>query len=105
MKNLLLHILVSIPAFVYSQVGIGTTQPDTNAVLDVYSVSKGVLLPRLTKTQCKAIKNPPSGLIVYVIDAYVEYFYINGLCFPFFEGRLWIYTGRFWAEVSVIVKY
>jgi microcystin-dependent protein len=35
----------------YSQIAIGTTTPDANAVLTIVSTDKGVLLPRLTSAQ------------------------------------------------------
>lgn len=53
----------------YSQnVGIGTTTPNTKAVLDIQSTSKGILFPRLTTAQRNAITNPPNGLHVFNVD-------------------------------------
>ena len=49
-------------------VGIGTTTPDTSALLDVSSTTKGILLPRLTTTQVTAVATPADGLIVYDVD-------------------------------------
>ncbi|MCC3158737.1 H-type lectin domain-containing protein [Hymenobacter sp. 15J16-1T3B] len=48
-----------------TNVGIGTTTPDPSAALDVQSASQGVLIPRLTRTQRRAIANPKPGLMVY----------------------------------------
>jgi hypothetical protein len=50
------------------QVGINTTAPDASAQLDISSTTKGVLLPRLTKTQRDAIVTPAAGLMIYQID-------------------------------------
>lgn len=50
---------------VMPQVGIGTTSPDTSAVLDVYSEDKGFLVPRLTTAERDQINLPAEGLIVY----------------------------------------
>lgn len=47
-------------------VGLGTTTP--GAALDVTSITKGALLPRMTKTQRNAITAPPVGSIIYQID-------------------------------------
>lgn len=47
------------------QVGIGNSTPDTSALLEVKSTTKGILLPRMTTTQKNAIGTPASGLLVY----------------------------------------
>lgn len=52
----------------YAQVGIGTSDPDPSAILDISSNSKGFLLPRLYLHQRNAIENPAEGLIVYCKD-------------------------------------
>lgn len=62
-KFLLLFIL--LPFFGFSQVGINTANPDPSAILHVESTDKGVILPRLTKSQISAIPNPATGLMVF----------------------------------------
>lgn len=63
---LLLFIFAVIAVSVKSQsVGIGTTTPDASALLDVTSTTKGVLIPRMTKTDRLAIPAPAVGLMVY----------------------------------------
>lgn len=47
------------------QVGIGTTAPDSSAVLDLVSTERGFLLPRLTTAQRDLITNPATGLMIY----------------------------------------
>lgn len=59
----------------YGQVGVGTTQPDTSSVLDVYSTSKGVLLPRMNTTKINAISLPAEGLLVFNTDS--QHYQIN----------------------------
>ena len=54
---------------VSGSVGIGTSNPDTVAALDVSDTTKGVLFPRLTTLQLLAIDNPVDGLIAYVTDS------------------------------------
>ena len=50
----------------HAQVGIGTTNPNTAAALDVFSTSKAMLLPRLTTTQRNSsITSPVSGMVIY----------------------------------------
>lgn len=56
------HIMTLTPAL---QVGIGTSSPDSSALLDVSTTTKGLLPPRMTTTQKNAISTPAEGLIVY----------------------------------------
>lgn len=50
-------------------VGIGTTTPDPSAALDVQSATGGLLVPRLTRTQRRAIISPKPGLVVYQLGS------------------------------------
>ena len=54
-----------------TSVGIGTTTPDANAVLDITSTTKGVLFPRLTTAQQTTLAGMlgPSEVGMIVIDA------------------------------------
>lgn len=57
---------------------------DPSAMLDVKSIDKGILIPRLTKTQREAISSPANGLMVYDTN-YKSFFYYDGkswLSFP-----------------------
>lgn len=74
MKKLLLIFLL-IPIIGFTQVGIGTTSPDINAILDVSSTTKGFLTPRLTSVQRLAIGAPAQSLLVYDTDASLYYYY------------------------------
>lgn len=66
-------IMICAFAFLFSerltgQVGINTTTPDTNAVLDVVSTTKGVLIPRvaLSATNLAApMSSHVAGMIIY----------------------------------------
>jgi hypothetical protein len=51
-----------------SNVGIGTSNPDPSARLDISSADKGLLLPRLTSSQRDAIPNPAPGLVIFNTD-------------------------------------
>ncbi len=46
-------------------IGIGTSDPDSSALVDLTSDSKGFLPPRLTRQQILEISNPANGLLVY----------------------------------------
>lgn len=58
-------ILLSCIKSISQNVGIGTTSPASSAQLDISSTSKGLLIPRMTKTQKNAILSPVIGLLVY----------------------------------------
>jgi hypothetical protein len=49
--------------------GIGTENPDSSAIFDLKSNSKGILLPRLSEKQRNQINKPAESLIVYQTDA------------------------------------
>jgi hypothetical protein len=69
----------------YAQVGIGTTNPDGSAALDITSTTKGLLMPRMTNAQRLAIASPVAGLQVYVTD--------------FGGGTVMVYNGTGWKEL------
>ncbi|OBX24723.1 hypothetical protein A9996_13565 [Gelidibacter algens] len=49
----------------YSQVGIGTLEPNASAMLDINSTSRGMLIPRMTEIQRNGISEPAEGLQIY----------------------------------------
>ena len=64
-------VLLCVCSKGFSQnVGINTTgnRPDTSAMLDVASTTKGMLAPRMTTAQRTAIYSPANGLLVYDTD-------------------------------------
>ncbi|MBI4929921.1 MAG: tail fiber domain-containing protein [Bacteroidetes bacterium] len=56
-------------------VGIGTLTPNASAMLDVVSLSKGVLVPRMNTLQMNTIASPSNGLIVYNTDSSCFWYY------------------------------
>ena len=56
-------------------VGIGTTEPDENAILDLTSTTKAFLPPRMTTVQKNAIVNPMEGMEVYDITLHKKCVY------------------------------
>ena len=58
------------------QVGIGTSNPNTAAIIEIASTSQGVLFPRMTISQRNAITSPTVGLILFVTDGDNEGLYI-----------------------------
>ena len=64
----------------FSQVGIGTENPDASSILDIVSAgnNKGILIPRMTLTQKNNINSPAEGLLLYQTDQVKGlYVYIN----------------------------
>lgn len=58
--------------------GIGTVAPNSSSLLDVSSTSKGVLIPRMTKTQRDAINDPALGLLIYQSNNTAGFYYYDG---------------------------
>ncbi|MGB3074916.1 MAG: hypothetical protein WBB36_06325, partial [Chitinophagales bacterium] len=61
--------------------GIGTATPAGASLLEIKSTTKGVLLPRMTKTQRDAIAGPTEGLLIYQTN--------NQPGFYYFDGSIW----------------
>ncbi len=91
MKNVKFYLLAVVLFAVTclpAQVSINTdgAPPDASSMLDVKSNSKGVLIPRLTRSQIESISNPANGLIVFNTD----------------NGKLYVYLASdyIWKEVQ-----
>ncbi|PCJ83511.1 MAG: hypothetical protein COA57_11050 [Flavobacteriales bacterium] len=66
---------------IYAQnVGINGTgaAPDTKAMLDVVSTTRGLLIPRMNQVQRDAILTPTTSLLIYQTDATPGYYYYDG---------------------------
>lgn len=85
MKLILFLLLLLAMTVAYGQqnMGIGG-KPDNSAMLDVSSTSKGLLMPRMTTSQRRAINSPASGLLVYDTD----------------KGSLMFYDGAAWKALA-----
>ncbi len=86
-KQLITLIAVSLfvlPILAQDNVGIGTTNPHSSALLDLSSTSKGFLVPRVTLTAIAngvtPINNPAIGLMIYNTGGSVTegFYYWNG---------------------------
>jgi hypothetical protein len=62
--------------------GVGTTIPNTSALLEMVSTTKGLLISRMTKTQRDAIASPSAGLMIYQTN--------NTPGFYYFDGSAWL---------------
>jgi len=65
-----------------AQVGIGNTNPDGSAALDITATDKGFLMPRMSTAQRNAVVNPAEALQVYDTDT----------------KHVWTYDGAAWVE-------
>jgi len=83
MKKLFyLFIFLSFCSQVFSQTVVVTddatyTTGNASSVLDVKSVLKGFLAPRMTQAQRTAIASPADGLLVYETDGTKGFYYYN----------------------------
>ncbi|MFH1120706.1 MAG: tail fiber domain-containing protein [Bacteroidota bacterium] len=67
MRNLFYLLFLLLGINVNGQVAINTdnSAPDPSAMLDVKSVVRGLLVPRMTSTQRNAIVTPATGLVIF----------------------------------------
>ncbi|MFH1120694.1 MAG: tail fiber domain-containing protein [Bacteroidota bacterium] len=80
MKKLIYIILLTAGISVNAQVAINTdnSDPDPSSMLDVKSIDKGLLLPRMTQAQRDAIITPAGGLMVFQTDNTPGLYYNSG---------------------------
>jgi len=64
----ILMLMTAFPFSVLGQIGIGTTSPNSSALLEISSQTQGVLTPRMTTAQREAINSPANGLLVFDTD-------------------------------------
>ncbi len=84
--SVLTTLLVVLSLCLFASVGINTdnSDPDGSAMLDVKSINKGILIPRMTTAQRTAISSPATGLLV----------------FDSTTGGFWFYNGTVWKDLS-----
>lgn len=95
-----LLLLISVCQIKAQQgVGIGTASPNNNAILDLNSTTKGLLVPRMTSSQRTAI-GAVAGLVVFDSDTKEFYHHdgtawrkmLNSLVWTPHASRRWIYN-------------
>jgi uncharacterized protein (TIGR02145 family) len=77
---------VVLTATTYAQVGIGTTDPNGSAALDITSTTKGLLIPRMTETQRDAISAPATGLMIYQTNQTTGFYFYDGAAWTKIDG-------------------
>ncbi len=64
----------------FTQVGIGTTTPNSSSILDLVSTNKGFLPPRMTTAQRNLINAPVAGMMIFNTDSF---------CIEICRGEVW----------------
>jgi uncharacterized protein (TIGR02145 family) len=81
------NFLFFLPLFIFfnnqvlsQNVGINATgaTPNSSAMLDIESTSKGILIPRMTSAEKLAIASPATGLLIYQIDGTQGFYCFDG---------------------------
>lgn len=83
---IILTLILAFSTKLQAQVGIAATSitADASAMLEVQSTSKGLLTPRMTNAEKKAIGSPATGLTIYQTDSTAGYY---------------VYTGSAWTRL------
>ena len=68
---------------------------NNSAMLDVKSLTKGLLVPRLTSAQRNAISLPATGLLVFDTNENVFYYYTGSIWSNLSVGQLWTKNGNY----------
>ena len=68
-------------------VGIGNVSPESSAILDVSSTTKGFLPPRMTFANRNSIASPATGLVIYCLNCSVH-------------GQLQVFNGFLWQDMT-----
>ena len=101
-----------------AQLGVGTNTPDSSAMLDVFSNSKGFLPPRIALTAINLtdpIANPAVGLLIYntatsgadSVKVLPGYYYWDGTKWFAISkkgearGEMLFWTGEKWTTIPV----
>ena len=95
-------MLFLLHSFVKAQVGINTSTPDSTAVLDLYSTSGGLLIPRMSSNQRRAMNSngniPAHSLFVFDTDINKYFYYDN-------TKQLWIILNPFLSDYNNNISF
>ena len=106
-------LFIFITSYSFSQVGIGTTNPDTSSSLDISSANSGLLIPRISLIDVSngiaPINTPAISLLIYNINPAViggngeGYYYWNGTEWKKLttDGNNWNITGNSGTDPSI----
>jgi hypothetical protein len=80
-KALIVTLMISASVMLQAQnVGISEifTVPDPSAILDINSIDKGLLIPRMSEVERDSIHNPATGLLIFQTDNDPFFYYYTG---------------------------
>ncbi len=102
MKNV--FFFISICCFsAHSQVGIGTTTPDSSSILHLESSDSGFLVPRLTELEKNSIASPAVGLLIYQINNGNGFWYYDGSVWrSFLGGEIYVFENGLYEESGIV---
>lgn len=86
-KSIFATLFLLASPFVQAQVGVGTAIPHASAQLEMSSVTKGFLPPRMTSAQRDAISSPATGLVIYCTNDAELQVYTGGTGWRNMQGR------------------
>jgi hypothetical protein len=72
-----LFLLVGISVFAQMGINADNTAPNSSAMLDVKSSTKGLLIPRMTQTERNAISAPATGLMIFQTDQTAGFYFFQ----------------------------
>lgn len=79
MRNKFLLLMLTLLSDVNAQIGIGTTNPNKSAALEIRSSNKGLLVPRMSSMSKQKVLNPANGLLLYQVDSIVGFCYFDSI--------------------------
>jgi uncharacterized protein (TIGR02145 family) len=112
MRKLLFSLLIIVALLFgnqsYSQKGVAINitgaDPANSAMLDVSSLTKGVLIPRMTAAQRTAIASPATGLLVYQDDGTAGFYYYDGAAWTRLSSGTYTETDPVVKAINGVVK-
>ena len=95
-------LLLATLSGAFAQMGISNngSSPDSSAMLDVKSTTKGFLAPRMTAAERDAITRPANGLLVFCTDNN-QYYYNMGTS----ETKNWVMLNTQWKSSGLNLYY
>ncbi len=82
-KKIIPFVLIFVNFSIFAQVGIGTTAPNNNSILDLTSTSKGFLPPRLTTSE-------KTSLSIGIAEEGMLVFDTTETAFYYWDGTQWL---------------
>ena len=77
---IIIIVMTAVSMFGYAQTSVsedGTRIPDNSSILDIFSTTKGFLIPRMTKSQKEAISSPANSLLIFQTDDASGFYYYD----------------------------